>query len=160
MFRNHGLMEFVVDSVSGIPVSYISLLLLMTSCTGSVPPLVMTCNNSSVEERDLTANPPTKEIEGWGRVLVKIESEGINTFVTYREIIVFSGPMEMGTEIYISDVERLSDHSRYPVTAHRLLINRHTGDGYFQTLDYKRPDDNPVTVTEYLENCTQIDKRF
>ena len=95
---------------------------------------------------------------GRGRVFIEVDSASAFSIVNYDDRYLISGKLEMDRDFYVTaDTE---PEGKYPTTTNRLLINRFSGEGYFQSSTYKDANTLPDYFTESLESCKPIKKRF
>ena len=89
--------------------------------------------------------------KGSGDVFIEIHP-GNFTKVRYRGMTFF-GDLEIDQDVFVDDFDRQLE------IAHRLLINRLSGDGFFETITYGE-NGNVRTEMENLESCEKTSRRF
>lgn len=119
--------------------------------------LHLTCVRTSTEWGNFSTM--VHETEDRAEIAIKIsEIPGSKQAqVTYNSDEIFRGNLEKDDEIFITESE---NDRQYPRTVRRLLLDRVSGEGYFQKSIYKDGDSLPDFKTENLARCRTQARRF
>ena len=100
-----------------------------------------------------------KTQKGWGKVKITTSKSffASDETVNYDDRFTIKGDLKEDHDIFIK--QDLWD-SPFPWYTYKLLMDRATGDGYFQVLTYACDDCMPSVRTENLTDCKIGKNRF
>jgi hypothetical protein len=128
----------------------IFVLLVFLIVIGSVDAKDYICTKNVIEEGNIDKGVSSRR--GSGKVKISIDTKllGNSAYVNYDGRYFINGQLRTGDKLYISD----DSGGGYPTVTNRLMIDRITGEGFFQSSRYSNATSRPDFITERLISCT------